>query len=256
MIGSFDWLGINHYASRKVGGSRGLAGCLQDLRTLSYTEEGLLGSLATGLRITFAKSHLLRDVGVAPGTAPEWELTDMGWPIVPEGMEALLRHVSEVYRPRCGVYVTENGVACREETSSDATQHGGRRIDFLRRYIAAVGDAVAAGADVRGYFLWTFMDNFEWSHGTSKRFGIVHVDFQDPVLPRQLKPAARWYAQLVAENALSREGDASEGIRPTCRQLRVCCLAAKQSCERKRSEALLQSQLLEATATEELEKGT
>ena len=106
------------------------------------------------------------------------------------------------FRERYGatpVYVTENGAAFYDPPSiSDGIVDDPLRIDYLRRHIAAVADAIARGVDVRGYFVWSLLDNLEWSLGFSKRFGIVHVDFH--TLARTPKKSAQFYREVIASN--------------------------------------------------------
>jgi beta-glucosidase len=96
--------------------------------------------------------------------------TDFDWPVVPAGLDELLTRLHADYG--LPLYVTENGCAYAESPDDQ------RRIDYLAGHIAAVEDARARGADVRGYFVWSIMDNFEWAEGYTKRFGLVHVDFE------------------------------------------------------------------------------
>ncbi|MCF6524629.1 GH1 family beta-glucosidase [Streptomyces sp. JJ36] len=130
----------------------------------------------------------------APG-----EQTAMGWSIDPTGMsELLLRFSREA--PGLALYVTENGAAYDDKPDADGRVHDPERIAYLHQHISAVHDARAAGADVRGYFLWSLMDNFEWSYGYSKRFGAVRVDYD--TLERIPKSSADWYAQLARTGLL------------------------------------------------------
>jgi beta-glucosidase len=92
--------------------------------------------------------------------------------------------------------ITENGAAFEDTVSADGAVHDPDRTAYLESHIAAVGDALAAGVDVRGFFLWSMLDNFEWSYGYSKRFGIVHVDYATQ--ERRLKDSAHWYAARIA----------------------------------------------------------
>jgi beta-glucosidase len=96
------------------------------------------------------------------------ERNDLGWEIYPEGLTALLVRVSKEYT-RLPLYVTENGMS---ENNDD------RRVDFYDQHLKAVRDAQEQGADVRGYFAWSLLDNYEWAEGYSSRFGIVHVDYE------------------------------------------------------------------------------
>jgi beta-glucosidase len=95
------------------------------------------------------------------------------------------------------VYITENGAAFYDPPVADGNRVcDPLRAEYLRTHLTALHQALAAGADVRGYFAWSLLDNFEWSHGYSKRFGIVHVDFETQ--KRTPKDSARFYAQVIA----------------------------------------------------------
>ena len=123
--------------------------------------------------------------------------TVMGWPIVPSGLtELLLRVQHDVGLP---IHVTENGLGAHDVIEG-GTVHDQERIDYLRDHLAAVLAALRQGVDVRGYYVWTLLDNFEWAWGYEKRFGLVHVDFADQT--RTLKDSARWYAGVVARRGL------------------------------------------------------
>ena len=125
--------------------------------------------------------------------------TDMGWSIDPQGMyDLLMRLAREV--PGLDLYVTENGAAYPDVVSADGAVHDPERIDYLQQHLAAVWRALQEGANVRGYYLWSLLDNFEWSYGYSKRFGIVHVDYSTQ--RRTIKDSGRWYAAVIARNGL------------------------------------------------------
>jgi beta-glucosidase len=96
--------------------------------------------------------------------------------------------------------ITENGAAFDDVVSADGRIHDDRRIDYLRRHIGAMADARAQGADVRGYFVWSLLDNFEWGYGYDRRFGIIRVDYDTQV--RTWKQSAHWYRQLAATGTL------------------------------------------------------
>ncbi|ROP43715.1 glycoside hydrolase family 1 protein [Pseudokineococcus lusitanus] len=125
--------------------------------------------------------------------------TEMGWSIDPRGMTALLTRLAEE-APGVDLYVTENGMAAPDVVGDDGVVHDDDRIAYLRDHLAAVLDAVDAGAPVRGYFVWSLLDNFEWGYGYSKRFGVVHVDYGTQV--RTPKDSARWYARAAGAGAL------------------------------------------------------
>jgi beta-glucosidase len=123
----------------------------------------------------------------------------MGWGIDPRGLTELLLRVSQE-RPDLELMVTENGAAFPDVVGADGLVHDDDRIDYLRGHLAAVHAAIGAGARVTGYCVWSLLDNFEWAWGYAKRFGIVHVDYA--TLERTPKASARFYAQVVKENAV------------------------------------------------------
>ena len=97
------------------------------------------------------------------------------------------------------IYITENGSAFTDPpTSIDGRVHDPARLEYLRRHLQAAHAAIQQGVQLRGYFAWSLLDNFEWSCGFSKRFGLVHVDFE--TLQRTPKASARWYAALIASH--------------------------------------------------------
>lgn len=137
--------------------------------------------------------------------------TQMGWPIDASGLTEMLVGLSREY-PGQALMVTENGAAFPDPDHADACVDGRRRVHdplrvaYLHDHIEAVGKALDAGADVRGYFAWSLMDNFEWAHGYSKRFGILHVDYE--TLERTWKDSAHWFSRLAHTGVLPEVGDA------------------------------------------------
>jgi beta-glucosidase len=125
--------------------------------------------------------------------------TAMHWRIEPASLTELLERVHRDY-PRVPIMITENGAAFDDEVAADGSVHDQDRIAYLRGHIGAVHTAIERGVDVRGYFLWSLMDNFEWAYGFSKRFGIVRVDY--PTGTRTVKDSARWYRDVITANAL------------------------------------------------------
>ncbi len=101
--------------------------------------------------------------------------------------------------------ITENGAAFTDVMEEDGTVHDADRIDYLAGHVRAVHGAIAQGVDVRGFFVWSLLDNFEWAWGYSKRFGIVHVDFA--TLRRTTKASAHWYRGVIAANGLVAEAE-------------------------------------------------
>jgi beta-glucosidase len=129
-------------------------------------------------------------------TAAGYELTAMGWPIVPEAFGQLITRVARDYEVPA-IYITENGAAFDDEMVDDRIDDP-RRIDFLRRHLAALRVAIDEGAPVRGYFAWSLMDNFEWALGYARRFGLVYVDYE--TLERTPKASAHWYHETMTGN--------------------------------------------------------
>jgi beta-glucosidase len=119
--------------------------------------------------------------------------TSMDWPIEPDGLRETLLMLDRTYS--LPIYVMENGTATIDHVGDNGEVLDQDRIDYLRAYIGAMDDAIAAGADVRGYFVWSLMDNFEWNSGFKERFGLVHVDYA--TLQRRPKASAAWYAEFI-----------------------------------------------------------
>lgn len=128
-----------------------------------------------------------------PAPAP-YGLTEMGWEIYPRGLtELLLKLHGEYDLPP--IYITENGMANADRIDGDRVPDG-ERIAFVQAHLSALLAAMKQGVDVRGYFLWSLLDNFEWNSGYAKRFGIVHVDYATQ--KRTLKDSAIWYRNVIA----------------------------------------------------------
>ncbi|MEP6628860.1 MAG: GH1 family beta-glucosidase [Lapillicoccus sp.] len=120
--------------------------------------------------------------------------TQMGWLVDPAALTELLVRTAKDY-PGLPLMVTENGAAYPDTVSADGVVHDSDRVDYVRRHLAAVRDAIDAGADVQGYLLWSLLDNFEWAWGYERRFGIVRVDYNTQ--ERTLKDSARYYAGVI-----------------------------------------------------------
>jgi beta-glucosidase len=136
------------------------------------------------------------DIEFLPQPGP---YTAMGWNIDPSGMLELLTDIGTRY-PDLPLMVTENGAAFYDEVSADGQVHDVDRVSYLHGHINAVGEAIDAGIDVRGYFLWSLLDNFEWSWGYDRRFGIIRVDYD--TLERTVKDSGRWYSELIRTRQL------------------------------------------------------
>lgn len=120
--------------------------------------------------------------------------TQMGWEIDPEGLRDLLVRLSADY-PVPPLYVTENGMARADTPDPDGRVDDPERVDYLHSHLTACADARDRGVDLRGYFVWSALDNFEWSLGLERRFGLIHVDY--PTQRRTPKTSAHWYRTLV-----------------------------------------------------------
>ncbi|CAM3924808.1 GH1 family beta-glucosidase [Alicyclobacillus pomorum] len=125
---------------------------------------------------------------------PTGDLTAMGWGISPNGLRDVLLRIRRDYGD-IPMYVTENGAAFHDVVEGDIV-HDAPRISYLRRHLLAVREAMDAGVDVRGYYVWSLMDNFEWHQGYAKRFGLFYVDY--PTQRRLWKDSARWYQNVTA----------------------------------------------------------
>ena len=121
------------------------------------------------------------------------------WPVTPESLKWGVKFLYERYKKP--IYVTENGISCHDAISLDGQVHDPNRIDFLHRYLLALREAAAEGADVAGYFVWSLMDNFEWPEGYKERFGLVYIDY--PTQRRIIKDSGRWYRSVIADNGRS-----------------------------------------------------
>ncbi|MEU0603041.1 GH1 family beta-glucosidase [Streptomyces sp. NPDC006393] len=162
-----DWYGINYYAPARVGAPQGAG-----------TEFG-------GVTLPAELPFSLRAIEDRP-------VTDFGWPVVPEALTELLTAFRDRYGDRLPpVVITENG--CSYEGLDDQD-----RIAYLDGHVRALHRAVEAGVDVRGYFVWSLLDNFEWAEGYARRFGLVHVDFGNPAtLERTPKASYRWFREML-----------------------------------------------------------
>ncbi len=174
-----DFIGINYYVRTHVRADPGEAGTADAMDALPYRS-------------------------VPP---PDVPLTAMDWPVEPDGLRDFLLAFAAAH-PDLPILVTENGSAWDDVVAADGSVTDPERVAYLESHLVAVHQAIAAGADVRGYFAWSLLDNFEWAEGYAMRFGVVHVDFATQ--RRTPKASARRYAQIVAaQRALGRRRAAS-----------------------------------------------
>ncbi len=169
-----DWFGLNHYSPHYI-----------------KADGNCLGAT----------------LGPPPADVPR---TAIGWPIVPHAFRDTLLDINA--RFRLPIYVLENGTADDDKMDGSGNIEDAGRVAYLQGYTAAMREAISAGADVRGYFVWSLLDNFEWTAGYSQRFGLVHVDFATQ--RRSPKASARWYADLIKQ---SQKSSAAGGITSAAR---------------------------------------
>ena len=143
------------------------------------------------------KVHTEKDGSFSVGDyGTGWPRTQMEWPVTPEG----LSYFSQIFydRYKKPIVITESGMACHDWVSEDGKVHDPQRIDYISQYLKAYQKANNAGVDMLGYFTWSIMDNFEWTFGYAKRFGMIHVDFETQ--KRTLKDSAYFYRDVIRSN--------------------------------------------------------
>jgi beta-glucosidase len=131
---------------------------------------------------------------------PRSAYTEMDWEVYPQGLADTLAWFRDRYGPT-PLYVTENGAAFHDYVDPEGGVDDEERVAFLDAHFRAASTAIEDGVDLRGYFVWSLMDNFEWAEGYSKRFGLVYVDYRSQ--ERIPKQSARWFAGVIAANALA-----------------------------------------------------
>jgi beta-glucosidase len=144
----------------------------------------------------YTRSVVTADEALKSGK-PELPVTDMGWEIYPDGLKDLLIRLDRDYRLP-PIFITENGAAFADRPV-DGQVDDPDRVNYLRQHIDSVGEAMRRGVNIRGYFVWSFLDNFEWAFGYTKRFGIVYVDYATQ--RRIPKASARWFRDFLARQA-------------------------------------------------------
>ncbi|MFX1593604.1 MAG: GH1 family beta-glucosidase [Promethearchaeota archaeon] len=128
------------------------------------------------------------------------EISDMGWEVCPDGLYDLLKRVDKDYDHPL-IYITENGMACKDDIIIDKIVQDDDRLSYLQRYLAAANRALNEGVNLKGYFVWSLLDNFEWTYGYSKRFGLIGVDYETQ--ERMWKKSALWYQDVIKKNGFN-----------------------------------------------------
>lgn len=135
-------------------------------------------------------------------------MTDYGVGVRPDGFAAVLRRVACDYT-ELPLYVTENGATYNDYLGPDGEVRDPERVEYLRQHFTAARELIDEGIDLRGYYVWSLMDNFEWAEGYSRRFGIVFIEFGTQ--QRILKTSAKWYKALIASQPPALERTAALG---------------------------------------------
>ena len=160
----------------------------------SFTDEDmkLISQKIDFIGINIYQGHYTGDYTRKPGTPH----TEIGWDTFDSALEWGVKHFTKRYQ--IPIYITENGLSCHDWESLDGKVHDPNRIDFLHRYLRGLKTAAKSGCDVRGYFQWSFMDNFEWAKGYNPRFGMVFCDYATQ--KRIPKDSAYWYKEVIEAN--------------------------------------------------------
>ena len=160
-------------------------------------EAGDMAQIARALDwwgINYYSRHV---IGV-DGPVPDAEYTEMGWEVHVPAMERMLLRLQQEYRMP-PLYITENGAAFADVVEDDYV-YDLRRVNYIETHLAALARAIEQGVDLRGYFVWSLLDNFEWAWGFSKRFGIIYVDFETQ--QRIFKESAKWYSDFIRSQSM------------------------------------------------------
>ncbi|WP_298208577.1 family 1 glycosylhydrolase [Ferrimicrobium sp.] len=178
-----DFLGVNYYAPAIVGSRERIA----ELQALGYCVDAR--RTPNLLDMTASAVHVKR---------PGFTSTQMGWEVEPATLTELLCNLRDQYRP-IPIYITENGMSNADYVRQDGSVLDPERTAYLEGHLRAVAGAIAAGVDVRGYYVWSLLDNFEWALGYSQRFGIIWVDYATG--ERTPKASYYWYRDFIAAQA-------------------------------------------------------
>jgi len=173
VAGSVDFLGLNHYKTRMAS------------ENLNHKHD-------------YSSPYILAKEDQSSFT----QFSSLDWPIVPWGLSKMIEYIARVY-PNVTITVSENGCSCNEPTEASAIDDTMRQ-NYLWHYIAALGQTIQKLSEklgkspVDGYFVWSLMDNFEWTYGYQPRFGLIRVNFE--TLERSWKNSAKWYQKIIREN--------------------------------------------------------
>jgi len=173
-----DFLGVNNYSCKRVGASKA-----EDLTDV----------------VSFLEDYVAQEItGVEKEEGREY--SEMGWEICPQGFYDLLINIDRDYDHPL-LYITENGIPCKDEEIVNNIVQDDDRIVYLKQYLESSSKAINEGVNLRGYFVWSFLDNFEWLHGYSKRFGLIRVNYETQ--ERIWKKSGHWYRDVIRNNGFN-----------------------------------------------------
>ena len=178
---------------------------LRDGDTMPWVSPGDMPIICTRNDFLGLNYYTVNRIHVEDGVSqvvrnPVGEYTEMDWEVEPKGLYLILLKLKRVTKGNCPIYITENGCAFHDVVSENGSVHDERRVAYLRSHLDAIQRAIKNGVDLRGYFAWSLMDNFEWAHGYSKRFGLVRVDFDSQ--KRTVKDSGYYYRDVISANAV------------------------------------------------------
>jgi beta-glucosidase len=170
----------------------------ENMPKIKYGDMALISQKLDYLGLNYYSRNLYNAEGkIDP--VPGSEYTEMGWEVCAPALRRLLNKINDEYNLP-PIYITENGAAFNDEIAPDGKIHDERRLDYLKNHIIQTHLAMQDGVNVRGYFAWSLMDNFEWAYGYTKRFGLIHVDYETQ--KRTLKESGVWYRHVIANNSV------------------------------------------------------
>jgi beta-glucosidase len=178
LVGSTDFFGLNHYSTL-------------------YAEEKAAEDM--GEQKPYGNGGISEDQDVELTTDEAWKKSTMGWAFVPWGCKKLLHWIDQRYNHPV-IHITENGCALDDKVE-DGRVHDPDRAEFIESYLRACQEAIEEGVNLRGYFVWSLLDNFEWACGFTKRFGLHYTDYETG--KRYAKDSAAAYAKIIADNGFT-----------------------------------------------------
>ena len=170
-----------------------------------FIQEGDLATIHTPVDFLGVNYYTPTMIAAGPDGGPEWRpnrgpTTAMGWAIDPAGLHEVLTRVKTEYTGNLPLYVSENGASFRDYLNPEGACHDPERVDFLREHLRAAHQAIEDGVPLKGYFVWSLLDNFEWDSAYRERFGLIYVDYRTQ--KRVPKTSFGWYKGVIARNGL------------------------------------------------------